>query len=237
MRGHPSPVPARPARPGAASSSPSTAIRLREKQKMRRIYGVLEQQFRRLLRAKRPAARAAPARRCSALLERRLDNVVLPHRLRVASRTEARQLVRHSTCTVNGKRVNIPSYLVKPGDKIEIREESREVSRSSRPRSPPPTSVAHQPRWLEVDHGELRRHVQGHARPRGAERAADPRAATSSSTTRADQLATEPALRERARAGRRHATRRPAVSRAACGDVGTDLAPNPREPKRDEHDA
>jgi small subunit ribosomal protein S4 len=99
------------------------AVRLREKQKVRRIYGVLERQFRDYyFDATRRKGRTGEE--MLGLLESRLDNVV--HRLGFAfTRAEARQIVKHNHVLVNGKRVNIPSYLLRVGDKIEIRESSR----------------------------------------------------------------------------------------------------------------
>jgi small subunit ribosomal protein S4 len=99
------------------------AVRLREKQKVRRIYGVLERQFREYyFDAARRKGRTGE--QMLGLLESRVDNVV--HRLGfAATRVEARQLVKHGHVNVNGKRVDIPSYLLRPGDKVEIREKSR----------------------------------------------------------------------------------------------------------------
>jgi small subunit ribosomal protein S4 len=99
------------------------AVRLREKQKLRRIYGVVERQFQKYyFDATRRKGRTGEE--MMGLLESRLDNVV--HRLGFASsRSEARQVVKHNHILVNGKRVNIPSYVVSPGDKIEVREASR----------------------------------------------------------------------------------------------------------------
>ena len=99
------------------------AVRLREKQKVRRIYGVLERQFRDYyFDASRRKGRTGE--QMLGLLESRLDNVV--HRLGFAfTRSQARQVVKHNHVLVNGKRVNIPSYVVSAGDKIEIREKSR----------------------------------------------------------------------------------------------------------------
>jgi small subunit ribosomal protein S4 len=102
------------------------ARQLREKQKARRIYGVLERQFRRYfeeaLRVKGLTGAALLA-----TLERRLDNVV--YRLGFAdSRAQARQLVRHGHVTLNGQRADIPSMLVKAGDVISVRERSRQMS-------------------------------------------------------------------------------------------------------------
>lgn len=99
-------------------------MQLREKQKARRIYGILEGQFRKYFeRADRQ--KGITGENLLVMLERRLDNVV--YRLGFAeSRTQARQLVRHGHFTVNGHRVDIPSFLVKPGSVIEIKEGSKE---------------------------------------------------------------------------------------------------------------
>lgn len=98
-------------------------LQLREKQKVRRIYGVLERQFRKTYsEAERIAG--ATGDNLIQLLERRLDNVV--YRLGFAdSRAQARQLVRHGHFTVNGRRTDIPSFQTKPGDVISVREGSR----------------------------------------------------------------------------------------------------------------
>jgi len=96
---------------------------LREKQKARRIYGVLERQFRRYFREaeRRPGL---AGENLIVLLESRLDNVV--YRLGFAdSRAQARQLVQHGHFVINGRRTNIPSYLVRPQDMISVREGSR----------------------------------------------------------------------------------------------------------------
>ncbi len=101
------------------------AVRLREKQKVRRIYGVLERQFQRYyFDSTRRAGRTGEE--MLGLLESRLDNVV--HRIGFATtRMEARQIVKHSHILINGKMVNIPSYVLKPGDKISIHERSRKM--------------------------------------------------------------------------------------------------------------
>ena len=101
------------------------AVRLREKQKVRRIYGVLERQFRAYyFDAARRKGRTGE--QMLGLLESRLDNVV--HRMGFAgTRSEARQIVRHNHVLVNGKRVNIPSYVLKAGDKVSIHEASRKM--------------------------------------------------------------------------------------------------------------
>ena len=101
-------------------------LRLREKQKMRRIYGLLEAQFRGYY-AQASGMKGRTGEEMLGLIERRLDNVV--HRMGFAmSRAQGRQLVRHNHVLINGKRVNIPSYQVKPNDKVEIREKSRKIA-------------------------------------------------------------------------------------------------------------
>ena len=98
-------------------------VQLREKQKVKRMYGLLEKQFRSYFeRAER--MKGVTGANLLVLLERRLDNIA--YRLGFAtSRNQARQLVRHSHVMVNGHKVNIPSYLVKVGDVVTIREKSR----------------------------------------------------------------------------------------------------------------
>jgi len=102
-------------------------LQLREKQKARRMYGILEGQFRRYFaRAERQPG--VTGENLLRLLERRIDNVV--YRLGLgASRNEARQLVRHGHFTVNGRKVNIPSYLLRVGDVIAVRDKSKESPR------------------------------------------------------------------------------------------------------------
>ncbi len=96
------------------------ALQLREKQKLRRIYGVLERQFR-LYYKEADRRKGSTGENLLQLLESRLDNVV--YRIGfAASRSEARQLVRHNGITVNGRKMNIPSYPVKPGDAIAVVE-------------------------------------------------------------------------------------------------------------------
>ena len=102
-------------------------IRLREKQKVRRIYGVLEKQFRRYF-YEADRQKGVTGENLLRLLERRLDSTV--YRLGFATtRAEARHTVLHRHVLVNGKSVNIPSYLVKPGDVISIREKSKNKAR------------------------------------------------------------------------------------------------------------
>jgi small subunit ribosomal protein S4 len=98
-------------------------LQLREKQKVKRIYGILERQFRRYFE-KAARRKGITGEMLLQLLERRLDNVV--SRLGFGgSRSQARQLVRHGHIDVNGRRVTIPSYLVKQGDEVTVRQGSR----------------------------------------------------------------------------------------------------------------
>ena len=102
-------------------------LQLREKQKVKRMYGVLEKQFRRYF-AEAERRRGNTGSNLLSLLESRLDNVV--YRMGLGStRAEARQLVSHKAVTVNGQPVNIPSYLVKTGDVIAVREQSKKQTR------------------------------------------------------------------------------------------------------------
>ncbi len=122
-------------------------LQLREKQKLRRIYGVLERQFENYYKE---AARhkGSTGEDLLKLLESRLDNVAYRMGFGV-SRTEARQLVRHNAVMVNAKRVNIPSYQVKPSDVIEISQSAREQLRIKAA-----LEAAEQrgfPEWLDVD--------------------------------------------------------------------------------------
>jgi small subunit ribosomal protein S4 len=103
------------------------SIQLREKQKLKRMYGLLEKQFRRTF-ARASREKGITGEALLVLLERRLDNVA--YRLGFASsRAEARLLVRHGHILVNGKRVNIPSYFVRVGDEVSVKEQSRQMAR------------------------------------------------------------------------------------------------------------
>jgi small subunit ribosomal protein S4 len=103
------------------------AVQLREKQKVKRMYGLMERQFRRYFTlAER--ARGITGETLLLLLEQRFDNMI--YRMGFAtSRAEARQLVRHGHFLVDGKKVDIPSYLVRPGQVVSVRERSRTVTR------------------------------------------------------------------------------------------------------------
>jgi small subunit ribosomal protein S4 len=120
---------------------------LREKQKMRRVYGVLERQFRKTY-ADASRTKGVTGERLLQLLESRLDNVT--YRMGFgASRTEARQVVRHNAILVNGRRVNIPSYQVRPGDVIEVAERAKGQLRIKA--SVDAVESRGVPDWLELD--------------------------------------------------------------------------------------
>jgi small subunit ribosomal protein S4 len=130
-------------------------IQLREKQKARRYFGVLEGQFRNLFE-KALKQKGITGEYLLASLEKRLDNVV--YRMGLAtSRAQGRQLVRHGHIQVNGEKVNIPSYTVRPGDTIEVREKSRNNPTILSARDA--TAHAPSPAWLEVDRDALRGRV------------------------------------------------------------------------------
>ena len=123
------------------------SLQLREKQKLKRIYGVLERQFRRVF-ALAERRRGITGENLLLLLESRLDNMI--YRMGFApSRSEARQLVRHGHFLINQRRVTIPSYFVKPGDEILVRESSRKIVRIQES-----LELAQRrgvPEWLEVN--------------------------------------------------------------------------------------
>lgn len=125
------------------------SIQLREKQKVKRAYGMLEKQF----RANYEEAvrmKGNTGENMLSLLERRLDNVV--YRMGIGdSRAESRQIVNHGHITVNGKNVNVPSYIVKAGDVISIRESKRNIEQFKQLKGIKLTL----PRWLEFDNKNL----------------------------------------------------------------------------------
>ncbi len=124
---------------------------LREKQKVKRIYGLLENQFRNVF-VESDRQKGITGEVLLSLLERRLDSAV--YRLGFAnSRNEARQLVKHNHFMVNKAKVNIPSYLVRPGDVVELREKSKKVVRILEALE----GVARRgvPQWLELDKDQM----------------------------------------------------------------------------------
>ena len=129
------------------------ALQMNEKQKVKFVYGILEKQFRGNYE-KAEKMQGKTGENLLITIERRLDNVV--YRLGFAmTRREARQLVNHAHFTVNGKKVNIPSYLVKPGDVIEVKESSRSSSKFKRLLGEDAVQVT-VPQWLDRDKNALK---------------------------------------------------------------------------------
>ena len=129
------------------------ALQLSEKQKVKFVYGIMEKQFR-MYYEKAARMTGKTGENLLVLVERRLDNVV--YRLGFAmTRREARQLVNHGHFTVNGKRVNIPSYLVKEGDVIEVAEKSRASVKFKRLTGEDAPTVL-LPQWLEREKNSLK---------------------------------------------------------------------------------
>jgi small subunit ribosomal protein S4 len=137
-----------PGQHGMAKKKPSQyAIQLREKQKLRRTYGVTEGQFK-LTFVKAEKMKGVAGENFISLLERRLDNVV--YRLGFASnRAQARQLVNHGHVTVNGRKVDIASFITRPGDILSMKEKSREIPFIRECAERAKTRLV--PRWLEMD--------------------------------------------------------------------------------------
>ena len=132
-------------------------VQLREKQKVKWMYGVLESQFRNIFK-EADRQRGITGETLLSLLERRLDSTI--YRLGFTnSRSEARQLVRHNHFLVNHSKVNIPSYLVKPGDIVELREKSKKIVRILEALE----GVARRgvPQWLELDKEQMKGSVKG----------------------------------------------------------------------------
>ena len=130
-------------------------LQLREKQKARRYYGVLEGYFRNLFE-KASEMKGITGDNMLSMLESRLDNVVLRAGF-ATSRAQARQLVRHGHISVNGRRTNIPSFQAKPGDTLEVVEKSRKVTSIIASRD----ATAHypSPNWLDVDRENFKARV------------------------------------------------------------------------------
>jgi small subunit ribosomal protein S4 len=131
-------------------------IQLREKQKVKRMYGLSEKQFR-LVFKKADRQKGITGTNLLVMLERRLDNVV--YRLGFAnSRTQGRHFVRHNHFMVNGKKVNVPSYQIKIGDEITIREKSKNVQAiGDAMEAVVRRSV---PQWLEMDKAQMKGEVK-----------------------------------------------------------------------------
>jgi small subunit ribosomal protein S4 len=130
-------------------------LQLREKQKARRYYRLLEGQFRNLFE-KAAHQKGITGDNLLNMLERRLDNVI--YRMGFGtSRAQARQLVRHGHLMVNGKKVDIPSFIIRPNDSIEVREKSKNNPTILSARDA--TAHAPSPNWIEVDRDGLRGRV------------------------------------------------------------------------------
>jgi small subunit ribosomal protein S4 len=130
-------------------------LQLREKQKVKKIYGLLERQFR-LYFQRAAKTKGVTGHILLAMLERRLDNVVFQFRF-AESRPQARQMVRHGAVFVNDKKIDIPSYQVKAGDQIQIKAKEpalkriKEIVDASKDRGVP--------KWLSLDEGQLKGNV------------------------------------------------------------------------------
>jgi len=127
-------------------------VQLREKQKLKRIYGLHEQPMKNLF-TKAISAKGVTGDNLLSYLERRFDNVVYKMGL-AATRTEARQLVRHNHFTVNGKKANIPSMMVAKGDTIAVADGSKSVKKLTTALET--NSIREIPVWLSVDKSSLR---------------------------------------------------------------------------------
>lgn len=127
-------------------------IRLREKQKVRRMYGLLERQYGRYF-VQADRQKGVTGENLLRLLERRLDSVVFRLGF-AATRNEARQLVRHNHLVVNGRRVNVPSYLLRAGDEIQVRQRSRKIARIQEAMET--VERRGTPSWLELDPKEFK---------------------------------------------------------------------------------
>lgn len=144
----------RPSLPGQHGSARKRVteygLQLREKQKVKRAYGILEKQFRRYYE-EAVRMKGITGENMLSLIERRLDNVV--YRMGIgSSRAESRQIVNHGHITVNGKRVNVPSFIVKVGDVIEVKENKRELEMFKQLKD----MKIVMPKWLEFNSETLK---------------------------------------------------------------------------------
>lgn len=134
------------------------ALQLQEKQKVKFVYGILEKQFR-MYYEKAAKAPGVTGENLLTTIESRLDNVI--YRLGFAmTRREARQLVNHGHFTINGKKVNIPSYQVKPGMVITLREKSRSIEKFKM--NVEANAFRQPPKWLEYDASNMIAKVVGY---------------------------------------------------------------------------
>jgi small subunit ribosomal protein S4 len=135
-------------------------LQLREKQKTKRVYGLLETQFRNNFE-KAAHMKGITGENLLALMERRLDNVIFRMGLGT-SRAQSRQIVRHGHIQVNGRKVNIPSFVVKPGDEISVRDSSKQNPTILAARDA--TAHAPSPSWMDVDKDNLKGRISSHPR-------------------------------------------------------------------------
>lgn len=134
-------------RPPGRKKVSEYGMQLREKQKARRFYGVLERQFKKYFEMAEKM-KGVTGENLFQILERRLDNVV--YRIGLgSSRAQARQFVCHGHIQINGKRVDIPSYLVNPGETIKVQDISKGIERFKEVREGDARAVL--PKWLEID--------------------------------------------------------------------------------------
>jgi small subunit ribosomal protein S4 len=127
------------------------SLQLREKQKTKRVYGILEKQFK-MYYEKADKMRGMTGENMLVLIERRLDNVVYRLGLGI-SRAQARQIVNHGLICVNGKNVNIPSYLVKAGDVVTVKENKRDKAVFAEVKGGRSVSL---PKWLTFENEALK---------------------------------------------------------------------------------
>ena len=140
------------ARIARSRRSSGYGLQLREKQKVRRIYGVLESQFH-ITYEKAVKMKGITGENLLSTLERRLDSVL--YRMGLAtSRSQGRQVVGHGHIQVNGRKVNIPSFIVKPGDEVSVREASKNNATILAARDA--TAHAPSPSWMDVDRENLK---------------------------------------------------------------------------------
>lgn len=127
------------------------ALQLREKQKVRHTYGVVEKQFSSYMEAAARQKKVPTGLRLLQLLESRLDNIVYRSGM-VPSRAQARQLILHGHLTVNGRKVTVPSYQLKPGEVVSVSEKSAKLIKDLIEANP----VAGQPQWLSANLDEVK---------------------------------------------------------------------------------
>jgi len=145
-------LPGKNAKDTRMRKSSTYGVRLREKQKLRRYYGLLEKQFKNLFK-KAEKKKGVTGENLLELLERRLDNIIYRFGI-TKSRSQARQLILHSHILVNGKKVNIPSYLIDTKDVIEIKEKSGNIENIKEIKEGKiEVSI---PSWLEFDAEKLK---------------------------------------------------------------------------------